>query len=214
MDIFCAILDCALRGFPLHFLFGCKENGRVKEESIQCCLRGAGLRYLSAVQMATWFDLITCMRCTTAAGSAAFNLLLISAVCIVAVPEGQSKSISEFSVFLWTAFMSVFAYFWMLVVYKFWTPDEVTILEAVLTLLFLPLLVGVAYVLDRKPWKPKTEEGSDGAVLTRPQLYQVHVSVLVFLCRLPACLKVVDHLCACSVLHITVLHRIHAVLLN
>lgn len=35
------------------------------------------------------------------AGSAAFNLLIISAVCIIAVPEGETKSISEFLVFIW-----------------------------------------------------------------------------------------------------------------
>lgn len=69
--------------------------------------------------------------------------------------------------------MSVFAYFWMLVVYQFWTPDEVTIVEAVLTLLFLPLLVGVAYVLDCKPWKPQSEEGADGDALSKQHLYQV-----------------------------------------
>lgn len=35
------------------------------------------------------------------AGSAAFNLLIITAVCIMAVPEGEVKSISEFAVFIW-----------------------------------------------------------------------------------------------------------------
>lgn len=127
----------------------------------------------------TGYPLLDCMLvCFTSsaccAGSAAFNLLLISAVCILAVPEGQYKSISEFPVFIWTAFMSLFAYFWMLVVYKFWTPDQVTVAEAVITLLYLPLLVGVAYILDRKPWKAKSDdEASDAGELTKPGLYQV-----------------------------------------
>jgi hypothetical protein len=54
------------------------------------------------------------------AGSAAYNLLIITAVCIVAVPEGEVKRITEYGVFLWTAAASIFAYFWLLVVYKFW----------------------------------------------------------------------------------------------
>ena len=162
----------------------------------------SSLNCLSAVQMAIHPIQAHFMRYPTVAGSAAFNLLLISAVCIVAVPEGQTKSISEFSVFLWTAFMSVFAYFWMLVVYKFWTPDEVTIVEAVLTLLFLPLLVGIAYILDRKPWKSKTEEGSEGDGLTRPHLYQVCCSALV-LCTQSVYHRLIEQLyslpvCCCS----------------
>ena len=28
MDVLCGILVCALGGFPLHFLFGCKETPR------------------------------------------------------------------------------------------------------------------------------------------------------------------------------------------
>lgn len=57
----------------------------------------------------------------------------------------------------------------MLIVYQFWTPDRITILEAFLTLAFLPLLIGVAYVLDAKPWQKVllNEEPSD------PHLYQV-----------------------------------------
>jgi solute carrier family 8 (sodium/calcium exchanger) len=70
----------------------------------------------------------------------------------VAVPEGSCKAITEFGVFAWTAFASLWAYLWMLIVYKFWTPNRVTIVEGILTCAYLPVLVGVAYVLDVKPW--------------------------------------------------------------
>lgn len=40
----------------------------------------------------------------------------------------------------------------MVIVYKLWTPDEVTILEAVLTLAFLPAMVTIAYVINVRPW--------------------------------------------------------------
>jgi solute carrier family 8 (sodium/calcium exchanger) len=108
---------------------------------------------------------------THCAGSAAYNLLMITSVCILAVPEGQSKTITMFGVFIWTAFMSLFAYLWLLIVYQFWTPDEVTIAEAVITFLLTFVLVGVAYLLDSKPWKSRL----DGVVVddAKPHLYQV-----------------------------------------
>ena len=47
---------------------------------------------------------------STIVGSAAFNLMVISAVCIVAIPPGEGRYIKERSVFYITAFFSVFAY--------------------------------------------------------------------------------------------------------
>ena len=54
---------------------------------------------------------------STIVGSAAFNLLAISSVCVLSVPEGESRRIEEFSVFIITALFSLFAYFWVLIVY-------------------------------------------------------------------------------------------------
>ena len=96
------------------------------------------------------------------AGSAAFNLLIITAVCIVSVPEGQTRAISDFPVFVCTALFSVWAYLWMLIVYKFWTPNQVTLVEALLTLGFLPLLVGTAYLISVRVWVRKGADGEDG----------------------------------------------------
>lgn len=85
----------------------------------------------------------------TIVGSAAFNLLVITAVCITAIPNGEVRTIRMIKVFGVTAFFSVFAYVWLLVVLVQSTPGVVEIWEAVLTLLFFPVLVCLAYAADR-----------------------------------------------------------------
>mmetsp|Transcript_25877 Transcript_25877/g.65519 ORF Transcript_25877/g.65519 Transcript_25877/m.65519 type:complete len:804 (-) Transcript_25877:2083-4494(-) len=91
---------------------------------------------------------------STIVGSAAFNLLMISAICVVS-PK-SSKRISELGVFLITAFFSVFAYIWMLIVVQIWTPDEVTIAEGVITFVCFPILVLLAFFQDRSWFRKKT----------------------------------------------------------
>ncbi|XP_015920946.1 sodium/calcium exchanger Calx [Parasteatoda tepidariorum] len=85
----------------------------------------------------------------TIVGSAAFNLLVICGVCIVALPAGESRRIRTFSVFSVTAFFSVFAYIWLLIILVGFSPHEVEIWEAVVTFLFFPLLVGISYAADK-----------------------------------------------------------------
>ena len=46
---------------------------------------------------------------STIVGSAAFNLLCISAVCVNCIPEGENRHINAMDVFLVTAFFSIFA---------------------------------------------------------------------------------------------------------
>ena len=83
----------------------------------------------------------------TIVGSAAFNLLMITAISIISVDE--IKKVDIYLVFLITYFFSVMAYIWMLVVLMWWTPGEVTIIEAVLTLLWMGLMLGFAYAADK-----------------------------------------------------------------
>jgi solute carrier family 8 (sodium/calcium exchanger) len=59
---------------------------------------------------------------STIVGSAAFNLLCISAVSIVSVDE--PKYIFDRGVFFTTAIFSIFAYVWVLVVLSMWTPNS------------------------------------------------------------------------------------------
>lgn len=87
---------------------------------------------------------------STIVGSASFNLLVITAICVVALPDGDKRVITEMSVFKTTGFFSIFAYIWLLIILMGpWSPNVVEIWEAVLTFLFFPILVLMAYSADR-----------------------------------------------------------------
>ena len=96
----------------------------------------------------------------TIVGSAAFNLLVISACSIIAVDE--VKAIADLGVFFTTAVFSIFAYFWLLVILTMSTPEVVTIEEAWLTFIFFLVLVTIAFGADkynqRRQDKLKTED--------------------------------------------------------
>lgn len=84
----------------------------------------------------------------TIVGSAAFNLLVIVAVCIVSLPPDEVRVIKDTGVFAVTAFSSIFAYVWLVLILMVFSPDVVEIWEGALTLAFMPLLVLVAYLMD------------------------------------------------------------------
>lgn len=85
----------------------------------------------------------------TIVGSAAFNLLCISAVCVAGLPKGETRRIDMIVVFGITASFSIFAYVWLLVILKWSSPDIVEMWEAILTFLFFPILVVIAYLADK-----------------------------------------------------------------
>jgi len=86
----------------------------------------------------------------TIVGSAAFNLLVIIAACVVAVPKGEKRTIRVLSVFTTTAVYSTFAYIWLLICLSVWTPDVVTPEEAIITFLLFPAVVANSYYMDKK----------------------------------------------------------------
>jgi solute carrier family 8 (sodium/calcium exchanger) len=95
----------------------------------------------------------------TIVGSAAFNLLIISGICVIAVPKRNEdhpdeepgiRYVKEVGVFSITSFFGMFAYIWLLMVLAVISPDEVELWEALVTLSFFPILVLVAYAQDRK----------------------------------------------------------------
>jgi len=86
---------------------------------------------------------------STIVGSASFNLLAISAVCVAGVPNGETRRIKAFPVFIITSFFSVFAYVWVVIILVASSPDIIDIWEAVVTFLFFPLLVVLAYLADK-----------------------------------------------------------------
>eukprot|EP00930_Biecheleria_cincta_P035153 TRINITY_DN24205_c0_g3_i1.p1 TRINITY_DN24205_c0_g3~~TRINITY_DN24205_c0_g3_i1.p1 ORF type:complete len:856 (-),score=177.60 TRINITY_DN24205_c0_g3_i1:134-2701(-) len=86
---------------------------------------------------------------STIVGSAAFNLFCIIAVCIVAIPEGEVRYIKETQVYVVTASFSIFAYLWLIIILVLSSPDIVEIWEGVLTFLFFPILLIIAWMADR-----------------------------------------------------------------
>ncbi|KAI6659136.1 Sodium/calcium exchanger 1 isoform X18 [Oopsacas minuta] len=87
---------------------------------------------------------------STIVGSAAFNLLIISAVIVSCIPKGEVRKIRGLLVFAITAFFSIFAYLWLLIILLGFSPNVIEIWEALVTLMFFPLLVVIAYLMDKK----------------------------------------------------------------
>jgi Ca2+/Na+ antiporter len=96
---------------------------------------------------------------STIVGSAAFNLLVITAACVYAVTEENDidperdesvprgyKKIYDMGVFTWTATVSIFAYVWLYIVLK---DQMVSSLEAWLTFAYFFIFVAVAFGFDK-----------------------------------------------------------------
>eukprot|EP01051_Picozoa_sp_SAG22_P010148 SAG22_NODE_894_length_6640_cov_3.923559_4_plen_880_part_00 len=90
----------------------------------------------------------------TIVGSAAFNLFIIIAVCVMVIPVGETRKIADMQVFGITAFASVFAYLWLLIILMAITPNIVDVWEAAVTFLMFPMLVIFAFMAD-KGWCSK-----------------------------------------------------------
>lgn len=111
---------------------------------------------------------------STIVGSAAFNLLVITAACIYAVDETNDttpdserdeglpkgvKKIYDMGVFSVTAGSSIFAYAWLYWVLK---DQRVDSTEAWLTFIFFFVLVGLAWGLDRFKERQMQKERNEG----------------------------------------------------
>jgi len=86
---------------------------------------------------------------STIVGSAAFNLMVITAVCLVCLPEGETRTIKQLGVFLCTAFFSVVAYIWLYVIVVSSSPEVIEVWEAVMTVVFMVLLIIFAFAADK-----------------------------------------------------------------
>ncbi|TKR60582.1 hypothetical protein L596_027809 [Steinernema carpocapsae] len=86
----------------------------------------------------------------TIVGSAAFNLFMIIAICVVSVPSNEIRRQKHLDVFFVTATWSVFAYIWLYMILAVISPGEIEIWEGLLTFVFFPLTVGTAYIADKK----------------------------------------------------------------
>jgi len=86
----------------------------------------------------------------TIVGSAAFNLLVISAICIIAIPDGGTRKIEQMGVYIITASCSVFAYVWLWIVLG---DSIVKAWEAWLTFAFFWILLLAAWAADNNFWR-------------------------------------------------------------
>lgn len=85
---------------------------------------------------------------STIVGSAAFNLLVISAVSIVSVGK-EPKKVEGMGVFIITSVASMFAYVWLWVVLQGISPNVVDMWEGIVTLVFFFILVALAFIADK-----------------------------------------------------------------
>ena len=86
----------------------------------------------------------------TIVGSAAFNLFVIIAICIVAIPTGEVRRIRHQRVFFVTTAWSIFAYIWLWAIVAKISPGRIDVWEGTLTFFFFPLTVFSAYIVDTK----------------------------------------------------------------
>uniref|UniRef100_A0A0R3RLF1 Calx-beta domain-containing protein n=1 Tax=Elaeophora elaphi TaxID=1147741 RepID=A0A0R3RLF1_9BILA len=86
----------------------------------------------------------------TIVGSAAFNLFMIIAICVMAVPSDEVRRQKHLDVFCVTAAWSLFAYVWMCLILSVFSPGIIEIWEGFLTFLFFPITVLTAYITDIK----------------------------------------------------------------
>ena len=54
----------------------------------------------------------------TIVGSAAFNMFVIFAICVLVIPSSETRKIRELPVFLLTAATSIFAYVWLFIIVR------------------------------------------------------------------------------------------------
>lgn len=87
---------------------------------------------------------------STIVGSAAYNLFVIIAICILVIPSGEVRRIKHLRVFFVTSTWSVFAYIWLYLILDFFSPGVVEPWESILTFMFFPLTVLTAYIADRR----------------------------------------------------------------
>ncbi|XP_078262387.1 sodium/calcium exchanger 3 isoform X2 [Rhinoraja longicauda] len=87
---------------------------------------------------------------STIVGSAAFNMFVIIAICVYSIPDGESRKIKHLRVFFVTAAWSIFAYIWLYMILAVFSPGVVQVWEGLVTLVFFPVCVLLAWIADRR----------------------------------------------------------------
>lgn len=63
----------------------------------------------------------------TIVGSAAFNMFVIIGVCVLVIPDGESRRIKQLGVYFVTALWSIFAYVWLYLILAVFSPGIVEV---------------------------------------------------------------------------------------
>ncbi|CAF1315131.1 unnamed protein product [Rotaria sordida] len=109
----------------------------------------------------------------TIVGSAAYNLLMICALCISSIKAPETRRIKLYNVFLVTSFFGFFAYIWLFIVLSVISKDVVDLWEAIITFLMFPLVVILAYLAEKNFFISKEinmEEEERTLILTPPEV--------------------------------------------
>jgi hypothetical protein len=83
-------------------------------------------------------------------GASAFNVFIIIAYCVLVVPIGEIRRIEKLPVLFVTFSWMVFAYIWLCLVIIVISPGVIELWEAIVTLVFYPISIINAYVVDKK----------------------------------------------------------------
>lgn len=107
----------------------------------------------------------------TIVGSAAFNLLVIIAICCVSLDPLEDnpdmldvRKIEEFGVFMITAVCSLWAYLWLVVTLDWISKDEIHLWEALVTLAMMPILVVLSWAQDKNWFMEGAKVAPEGKV--------------------------------------------------
>lgn len=87
---------------------------------------------------------------STIVGSAAFNMFVIIAICVWAIPCTENRKIKHLRVFFVTMTWSVFAYIWLYLILTIISPGVIEVWEGLVTFMFFPATVLTAYIADRQ----------------------------------------------------------------
>jgi len=104
---------------------------------------------------------------STIVGSAAFNLLVITAVCVACITEG-SRKIKDMKVYGLTAVTSVLAYVWLLIILIVSSPDVITPWEGIVTFMMFWVLLIVAYAASKNFFRAEVAVAPEGSSAAKP----------------------------------------------
>eukprot|EP00287_Rhodomonas_sp_CCMP768_P007197 CAMPEP_0196732960 /NCGR_PEP_ID=MMETSP1091-20130531/12198_1 /TAXON_ID=302021 /ORGANISM="Rhodomonas sp., Strain CCMP768" /LENGTH=888 /DNA_ID=CAMNT_0042076295 /DNA_START=301 /DNA_END=2967 /DNA_ORIENTATION=+ len=99
----------------------------------------------------------------TVVGSASFNLYMITAMCMLALADGEGRKIDGLTTFVITGAHSLFAYLWLAITLLYISPDVVELWEALVTLACFPWLTFLVWCADNNWFRPEKVHPEEGA---------------------------------------------------